>query len=463
MPEYTRTLRKKLIPGGIGEMVAIAMPMAASFACDTVMMFTDRMFLSRLGPEFMNSAMTGGLTSFLALSFFFGITGYVSAVVAQYFGAGRKDLCPLVVTQGLLLSVVAYPLILWSRPLFHGFFLFMDLPSEQIEPTRTYFDILVLGSVVVLFRSCLSSFFSGIGQTKVVMIAALVAMVSNMGVSFILVFGKFGFSALGIKGAAIGSIVGSFCGVAVLLARYFRKDIQQMFVIRRSFVVNAQVAGKLLRFGYPTGLEIFFSVLAFDTMVMMFHSSGLVAATAASIMFNWDMVAFIPLLGVEVGVTSLVGRYMGAGQPETAHRAAMSGIKFGFGYSLVIFILFVGFPELLVNAFSPGGDDLIFQQASPMAVRMLRFASAYVAILAFFIAIIGALRGAGDTLWAMVYSVVLHWILTLVAAGMLRIAGVSVVTAWGAVIMTFIILASGVIIRYRQGAWKSIRIVEPVL
>jgi MATE family multidrug resistance protein len=68
--------------------------MVVSHACDTVMTFTDRVFLSRLGPDEMNAAMSGGLTSFMMMTFFMGLIGYTTALVAQYLGAGRRTAAP---------------------------------------------------------------------------------------------------------------------------------------------------------------------------------------------------------------------------------------------------------------------------------------------------------------------------------------------------------------------------------
>lgn len=86
---------KRKSRGGILEMLDIATPIVISQACYTLMIFTDRLFLSRLGPEMMNASMAGGLTSFMMITFFLGITSYTTALVAQYYGAGRKGNCAL--------------------------------------------------------------------------------------------------------------------------------------------------------------------------------------------------------------------------------------------------------------------------------------------------------------------------------------------------------------------------------
>ena len=77
-------------PGGIREVLILALPMIISTACDGIMTFTDRLFLARVGSEQMNAAMGGGVTLQMLMFFFVGLTGYSTALVAQYFGAGEK-------------------------------------------------------------------------------------------------------------------------------------------------------------------------------------------------------------------------------------------------------------------------------------------------------------------------------------------------------------------------------------
>jgi Na+-driven multidrug efflux pump len=69
-------------------MLAISTPMVVSHACETLLIFIDRLFLSRIGPEPMNAAMAGGLSSFMLMTFFVGLIGYTTALVAQYLVPG---------------------------------------------------------------------------------------------------------------------------------------------------------------------------------------------------------------------------------------------------------------------------------------------------------------------------------------------------------------------------------------
>jgi MATE family multidrug resistance protein len=444
----------------VRELLAIALPMVVSHACDTVMTFTDRLFLSRLGPEQMNAAMAGGLTCFMLTTFFLGLTGYTTALVAQFLGSGQGRRGALVVTQAVLIALLAWPLILSARPLVYWLFDLARIAPEQLEPQRAYFDILVYAVGVGLVRNCLSSFFSGIGRTRVVMLSAITAMVVNIQMNYILIFGKFGLPALGIRGAAYGTIIGGICGLAVLVAAYLSPGNRRQYDVGNSLKFDSDVMARLLRFGYPAGVEMFLNLLAFSAMILTFHAHSLATATAVTIMFNWDMVSFLPLIGLEIGVMSLVGRYMGAGSPDTAHRATMSGLKSGWVYSAVILILFACFPHYLVEVFRPGHDDPVFDQAVPTAVFMIRFASLYVLIEAVVVVFVGALRGAGDTFWAMCISVSLHWILVPILLVILHGLKQSPETAWVALVFTFLAFSVLFYLRYRSGRWRAIRVVQ---
>jgi MATE family multidrug resistance protein len=447
-------------PGGIREMLVIALPMVASSACDTVMIFTDRLFLSRVGSEQMSAAMGGGLTSFMLTTFFLGLTGYCTALVAQYLGAGRKIRCAAVITQGLIICLLAYPVILACRPLGHRLFDVMGIVAEQLVPQKIYFNILLYGVIIGLVRNCLSCFFSGVGRTRIVMLSAMTAMSVNVVLNYILIFGKCGFPALGIAGAAYGTIIGGICGLMVLVGAYFGKNNRREYAIRQSFRYDGEVMKKLLHFGSPSGLEFFLNLLAFDVMVLMFHSRGLVAAAAVTVVFNWDMVSFIPLIGVNIGVISLVGRYMGARQPDTAHRATMSGLKLAWAYSFCTLIMFAFFPEFLVGVFRPARPDAIFAEAFPVAVFMLRLAALYVMADAMMLVFGGALRGAGDTFWVMCISVGTHWTLVAVVAVALRVLDFTPSSAW-VMLCTVLMLFSGILyLRYRSGKWRTIEVVE---
>ena len=188
---------KQYTKGGMREMFAIAFPMVVSQTCDTIMVFTDRLFLSKLGPEQMNAAMAGGLASWVLITFFMGLIGYSTALVAQYYGANKIDKCPVATGQSILISFAAYPFILLMIPLINGLFGHLGLPEEQLPPMRNYFSLIVFATIFGLLRTAFSSFFSGLGRTRIVMVSAMTAMVVNVWVQLCAYFWAPGYARYG--------------------------------------------------------------------------------------------------------------------------------------------------------------------------------------------------------------------------------------------------------------------------
>lgn len=440
-------------------MVAVALPMVVSFGCETAMIFTDRLFLAQLGSQTMSAAMAGGLSVFVLMSFFFGLISYTTALVAQYFGAGEKDHCARALSQAVIVAVLAYPAMLALIPVAQWVFLKSGIDAVQLKEQGKYFNILIFGSLFNLARHAFSSFFTGIGRTRVVMAAAALALSVNVILNYIFIFGKCGVPALGIQGAAFGTVLASACATTFLLFKYFSVRVNKEFAVASHCVFDRAVMAKLWRYGCPGGFEMVLNLIAFTAMVFVLQSQGTVAAAATTIVFNWDMVTYVPLLGIEVGVMSLVGRYMGAQNIAVVKRVVVSGLKMGMVYSLFMVVLFGLFPVLLVEMFKPPVSDGIFADAQPLAVAMVKLVALYVSAQAVLMVFIGALRGAGDTVWAMRISVGIHWILLLVLVVMLHLGQSSVYQAWFALIAVFMGLAVLPYLRYRTGEWKKIRVI----
>lgn len=446
--------------GGIKELLILALPMIISTACDGVMTFTDRLFLARVGSEQMNAAMGGGVTMQMLMFFFTGVTGYTTALAAQYFGANQKSSTTVAAFQAIIVAIVAWPIILLLKPFTSLYFQFMHIPTAQIDYQIEYLNILAWGSVFGMLRYTLGCYFVGIGKTKIVMLATITAMLTNVVLDYILIFGKLGLTPMGVSGAALATVLGSVSATIMLTIAYLNKSNREEFEVMHSFRFNWDIMKRLLRFGYPAGLEMFLNFFAFATMISLFYSRGDQAATATTIMFNWDMVSFIPLLGIEVAVTSLVGRYMGAGRPQVAHRAALSGIKAGLFYSTVILILFLLIPEALVRLFHPNSYNIVFEEAVQIAVTMVKLAAIYVLVEAVMVALVGALRGAGDTLFTMIASVSAHWLFVPILYLSLNQFNLSIELSWLMIIIAYLLFCSVLVIRFQNGKWKLIKVIH---
>ena len=286
----------------------------------------------------------------------------------------------------------------------------------------------------------------------------MVALIINVPANAILIFGKFGCPALGIKGAAYGTVIGSAVALVILLFAYWAPAMRNAFGTATKAGLDKPLMKSLLKFGIPSGVEFFLNVAAFNVFVIVFQSYGTTAAAAISITLNWDLLAFLPLMGMGQAVTSLTGRYIGAGQPEMVRRATFSGIKSCFLYGVFMSALFVLAPGMLVDVFAHGEG---YESVRPMAIMMLKLAAIYTMADGLLVVFDGALRGVGDTRWTMRVSAGLHWLMALASIILIRVLHVPPVMAWVALIVFVLIITVVLARRFLGETWRTLDVLAP--
>ena len=446
--------------GDVKDVLVVALPMLLSMSFDTLMTFIDRLFLSKLGPAEMNASLGAGAVQLALTMFFTGAISYTTAMVAQRLGAKQHGVCAKVFMQALYVSLICVPILYLTIPIGHFVFGLENLPADQLEYQKTYFNILMFGGVITLVRNVAPCFFSGIGETKIVMQAAFVGMIVNIVCNFVLIFGLGPIPALGVAGAAYGTLIGNAVSTIVLFVKFFGKSCHERFNTRHSFAFDWPLTRELLQKGIPSGVEMFLNMSAFQTLILMFHALGPEAATASSVMFNWDMVAYVPLMGLEVASTSLVGRYVGSKDGAAASRSTYSGLKLGWGYSLLMGVFFVFLPGVLTDIFRPDVAEAsaealaIFDAARPMSMFMLRFATIYIFVEVLLVVYAGALRGAGDTLWVMFAGAIMNWFVAVALYVSAYVFHLPAHHAWIAVVAVY---GTAPVIfwwRWKSGKWR---------
>jgi MATE family multidrug resistance protein len=420
------------------QLLRLSIPMVISQGSFGMLIFTDRYFLGQIDPAHMAAAMGGGVACYFSYCLFNGIISYANALVAQYRGAGETEKCSKVVTQGVVLSVGCIPLmaLIWfgMRQIFAA----MGHSPVQAELELVYYDIMMLCTFPHLVKICLASFFSGIGSTRTVMICDVLQVLLNIPLAYGLIFGAFGLPEMGMAGAGWATVIASVLGVALFCVAYFAPANRRRYRIAESFRIDMGILRRYVRLGFPSGVELFLNIAAFNGFLLMFHSYGLAEAAAATIVFNWDILSFVPLLGLNIGVMTLVGHAVGSQDLSRVNAVMTSGYLLGIGYSVCLAICYVLFRGPLVEIFIvPGPEGPAIRE---LALFMMIGLSCYVLCEGVLQVIAGALRGAGDTRWIMVASVTLHWAMLISQFIMIRILGYGPrVSWWGFVIMILMI------------------------
>lgn len=436
---------------------SLAFPMIVSQASDTCMMFVDRLFLSYLGKAYLSAAMLGGLSAFFVMTLFFGINGYVNALVAQYYGAGREKNCSLVFTQGIILSLLAWPIILLFQPLVYTLFELSQPDPEQLPLQKEYFSILSCACPIALIRLSFAGFFSGIGKSGIVMFANLSGMLLNIPFTYALVFGEFGCPRLEIQGAAYGTVFASFCSCLILLIAYISKNNVERFGIKKSLTFHKEIFSKLLYYGFPFGLELFLNIAAFNIAMQQFHTYGLDFAAAVSIVMNWELIAFLPMIGLSVATTSMVGRKMGANKSHEAEEVVNASLRFAFYYCLILAFIFLFFSKGLGSIFFSTHEACA--NVLHFSSQMLRISSFYIFFDAWSLIFAAALRGAGDSVWPMWISVSFHWFFTLVTLVCVRALLLPPLPVWYFFVFLPFFQCFSLFLRFKKGYWRALRVV----
>ncbi len=445
----------------INELLKIALPMVVSQGTFAVMIFTDRYFMSRIDPVHIAASLGGGVASYFSFCFFIGLLSYANAMAAQYLGAGEKEKGPKVVTQGWIITLMSAPILTLITFLVAGVFESMGHDPELVRLERTYYLILMAGVLVTLAKVCLASYFAGIGRTHVVMICDVFGLVVNVPLSYIMVFGKLGFPELGIVGAGISTVIATLLAFLLYLFFYLRREHRESFGVLQSFSIEWRILKRFWRLGFPSGLEQFLNVAAFNLFLLMFQSYGIAESAAAAIVFNWDILSFVPMIGLHVGVISLIGRFVGARDMARANEVMTASFIVGLAYSAGRAVLYITFRYPLVEVFAPPTGD--FSEIRELSAFMMIGLSSYVMADAVILVAGGVLRGAGDTRWLMAASVSLHWAMLVLQFFIIQVLKFSPKVSW--VVLCFLVLSIALVyaLRLAGGRWRDEDALERVM
>ena len=131
----------------LGQVFRIALPILLSNGSLTVMHVTDRLFLSKVGQVEIAAQMSGGMTSHVLVSFFVGLIGYASALVAQYYGANQFQNCTRSIIQALYVALVSYPLLILFIPLIKYVYIWTNQEKELSTLALLYARMMLMGCI----------------------------------------------------------------------------------------------------------------------------------------------------------------------------------------------------------------------------------------------------------------------------------------------------------------------------
>jgi len=210
---------------------------------------------------------------------------------------------------------------------------------------------------------------------------------------------------------------------------------------------------RYLRLGLPSGVELFMNVAAFNLFLLMFQGYGVVEGAAAAIVLNWDMLSFVPMLGLNIGVVSLIGRSVGANSMEKTNEVITAGFLIAVFWSSALALVFIVFRFPLVDLFEPPVGD--FSEIRVLATFMMIGLSCYTMADGLIQVSGGVLRGAGDTRWVMWVSTALHWAMLIFQYLVIKVWQFGPKASWLVFCVMILAIAAVFLMRLASGRWRD--------
>jgi MATE family multidrug resistance protein len=447
--------------GSSRELLTLALPLVVSQSFMTVQVFLDTILLAWHDPLEMAASFPAVMWFWLPFGLLQVTAGYVSTFVAQYTGAQRPERVGPAVWQGIHFALLAGVLFLLMVPAAPGLIAIGGHTPALQRLEVTYLRYLCFAALPMLIMSAVNGFFSGRGRTWTVLGIEAAGTAVNVALAQLLIFGRFGFPEMGIGGAGLATVAGSWTSAMVAVALLLRRRYRQEFNTLWGWRPEKELFGRLMKYGGPAGAQVFLDVLVFHVFVQLVGRLGEAAVGATTLTVRLNMVAFLPMMGMGQAVCILVGQRLGADRSDLAERSVFTGLKWVFGYMSTVAAAYVLIPDLLVGMFEGDRDPESFAAVAAVVPSLLACAAIYSLADSINVTFSFALRGAGDTRFVSLLTFALAWPIMVVPTYLLVEAGGNILWAWAFTTAYILAMAVCFALRFRAGKWKSMRVIEP--
>jgi MATE family multidrug resistance protein len=225
--------------------------------------------------------------------------------------------------------------------------------------------------------------------------------VVNVTANYVLIFGKFGFPAMGIAGAGWGTFIGMTIASSVNVCVYLSKNMNTAFLTRRTLNINVGKMLDLLKVGLPAGFGLMVNVAFWGVILFgLVGRFGTKALAATSAVLSYTNLAIMPIVGIGTALTASVGKMIGRGRKDLAIRQTNVCLRVALVYMIIVGICYFILRSTMMSFWS--GDEEVIE----IGIKLLACAALYQVFHAVGVIYSGSLRGAGDTVWLAAISAV---------------------------------------------------------
>jgi MATE family multidrug resistance protein len=447
------------------DLLRLSIPLVISSFFLTLQLLIDRLMLSWLGPDALAAAGASSMTISVPMLLLQHTAGFATTFVAQYVGAGRpREIGPLL-HQALLFSLVAglafLPLALLTDEVVE--ILAHAPPLRPLE--STYLACLCFVALPMLITTTATAFYAGLGRPNMVVVIYLVGTVVNAVLDWGLIFGHWGMPRLGILGAGLATVAGYTASALLALILLYARPHRRAYGLGWPRWDGA-LFGRLMSFGLPNGMQAALDVLAWTSFTIFIGWLGKAELAASMLVFNVNAAFLVPMLGLGQALSVIVGQHLGAERPELAERSVHLGVSLGVGVVTVLGVTVALLPGPILALYGSEADPMSWAEAAPLVPRLLIFVAVYSFFDSLGILLTFALRGAGDTRFVTVATLLLSVGLMIIPSYQIcrqpwddAQRGLSWAWTWAT---GYIVgLAVCFVARFRWGPWRRMRVIEP--
>lgn len=445
----------------IQTILKITLPVILSMFSLNLMVFVDRAFVSMYDLGQFAAVVPAGNVGTAISSIFIGIIGFVSTLIAQYYGAGKYPKCASSMWQGVYLSIFFSAVLLLVSPLAVNIFNWMGHTGELLVYEKQFFYLIMVSSCVQLFITAFSGLFRGVASTTVIMMVGILSNIFNVLLDWLLIFGKLGFPELGgIWGSGVAIIGSSVLAVIVYVILLGRRGVQAKYEISAQMKWDGALLRKLLHFGFPAGIQAFLGTGYFSLLLLIIGKTGEFPLSASNIAFTIEGVSIFPIWGLGAAIAIIAGQEKGAGRLDNVRRAAKLGLGIGLVFNVLIILIFNLFPQALISIFGGGKDQETFLKLMAVTVPLVRLTSLWIVFDTMQIIIGNVLRAVGDTMFMMVIYIVVPILFYIVIPYLFSVVwGLSLIWIWIALVVYSMVMLLLVSVRFLGGKWKRIEVI----
>lgn len=416
----------------------------------------DSFMVSSLGS---NAVAAVGLTTqpkFVGLALFFAINVSLSALVARRKGEDNREGANRIFLTALCFVVLAAVIISVFLVSFAG--PIMELcgsEAETHEGAVAYYRIIMGGMIFNCIQMAVNAAQRGCGNTKITMRTNLVSNTVNVIFNYLLIGGKLGFPALGIKGAALATVLGTVvaCIMSILSVCGKNTFVSFVYIVKEKIKPSFSAFGNIVKVGYSVFAEQLLLRVGFMATALMAAEQGTDAMAAHQVGMNIMGLSFSFGDGLQATAVALIGYSLGAKDPELAKKYGSICRYIGGCISVVLAVLYFVGGRLLYSLFFE--EEVIIGYG----VDIMRVIGLIVVLQISQVIYMGCLRGAGDTLFTAIVSTISVTIMRTAGSYFFcYVMNWGIVGIWMGVVadqVTRLILASA---RFKRGKWISIKI-----